>query len=148
MKALKKWFPLIALISGIVAAAMIFLPCVKSGESVTGLEVAFGKEEKALETSFVHIIMYLIAIASGVAAFMGAKKGNKFQQIAAIVGFALAMIFFFINKNFVQWNGLIPKEIQKEMNKALDLAIGSIFGGIACLVGLAASVANVVVKDE
>ena len=149
MKALKKWFPLISLICGALALVMIFLPCVESPTgSANGLEVAFGNKDEALVFSILHVLMYVLGVVGGALAFVGAKKGNNVMKYVAIACFAVAAILFFVNKSFVQWDtDYFTKAMQKEMNKVLDLAIGSILGGLACLVGAASAVCDVVVKE-
>lgn len=149
MKALKKWFPLISLVAGVLALVCILMACVKSSTgSASGLEVCFGKKEEMLKFSIMNLLPYVLAIAGGVVAFLGAKKGNKIMAYVAIACFAVAAVFFFMATNFVTWDNVIPKEMQKEMNKALDLGIGSILAAIFSLLGAVAVVLDTFVVKE
>lgn len=153
MKALKKYFPLISLVCGAVALVMFFLPCVKiPGESYNGLKIAFGNKDAGFAFSILNLITFVLAIAGGVLAYMGAKNGNKNFQYAAIACFVVAAIFFFCMVNFCQpskeaveyWG---KKTAKKMMKEALDLGFGAILGALACLVGAASTVCDVVIKE-
>ena len=153
MKALKKWFPLISLICGVLALVMLFLPCVKiPGESYNGLKAAFGNKDAGFGFSILNTITFVAAIAGGVLAYLGAKKGNKIMKYVAIACFAVAAVFFFCMVNFSQpgkeaIDYFGKSTAKKMMEEMLDLGIGAILGGIACLVGAASTVCDVVVKE-
>ena len=147
MKALKKWFPLISLICGIVGAVVILMPCVKAtGFKASGIQVCFGDDKKGLAFSFANIFAYLLAILAGLNAWLGAKKNNKINKYVALGCFVLAAIFFFLATNTVQWKG-VPAAFEKELNKALDIAIGSILGALACIVGAVSTACDTFIKD-
>ena len=149
MKALKKWFPLISLICGVAALVMIFLPCVEmASETWNGLKVAFGDKDGIVPMKFsiCTTLTYVLAIAGGALAFLGAKKGNNVMKYAAIACFAVAAIFFFMAPNFIQFKYGSSSEA-KEARKLFDPAIGSILGGIFSLVGAASVACDAFVKE-
>ncbi|MBE7101420.1 MAG: hypothetical protein E7364_07455 [Clostridiales bacterium] len=153
MKALKKWFPLISLICGAVALVMLFLPCLKvPGESYNGLKAAFGNKDAGFGFSILNTVTFVAAIAGGVLAYLGAKKGNNVMKYVAIACFAVAAIFFFCMVNFSQPSkeivDLIGKSAAKKMmEESLDLAIGAILGGIFCIVGAASVACDTFIKE-
>jgi hypothetical protein len=146
MKALKKWFPLISLICGALALVMIFLPAIEApGDDWNGLNICFGKKD-LFKFSILNLVPYVLAIVGGALAYLAAKKENNTMKYAAIACFAVAAIFFFISKNFVQLDG-IPSSYAKEIKKMFDPAIGSILGGIFCLVGAASVACDTFIKE-
>ena len=69
MKALKKWFPLISLICGVLALAMIILPAGSLlGEDFKGTQISFGDSDKYLEFSILNTLSFVIGVVGGVSA--------------------------------------------------------------------------------
>ena len=146
MYVMKKWFPLIAFGCGILALVMICCPALNlDGDNWSGLEVCFGKKY-VCKVSVVNILTYVLATISGVFAVIGAKKEGNMLQYIAIVGFVAAMVLFFMTKNFLQFDG-ISGTAKEDIKKALHPAIGSILASFFCLLGAAATICDVVVKD-
>ncbi len=148
LKNFKKYFPLAALVCGIIVLVTIFLPVGSWGpHDYSGLQVAFGDSDEYLEFSFLNTLAYVLAIAGGALAFLGAKSNNKMMKFVAIGCFVLSAILFFCFKKFVQLDG-IGGSYAKEIRKQFDFEIGAILGAIFGLVGAAVTVADVMVKDE
>ena len=149
MKALKKWFPLISLICGVLALAMIILPAGSLlGEDFKGTQISFGDSDKYLEFSILNTLSFVIGVVGGALAFLGAKNGNKMMKYAAIACFVVGVILFIFSKNFVQFDSVLPSAYVKELRKEMKAEIGSILAVIFCIIGAASTVADVVVKDE
>jgi hypothetical protein len=149
MKALKKWFPLISLICGVLALAMIILPAGSLlGEDFKGTQISFGDSDKYLEFSILNTLSFVIGVVGGALAFLGAKNNNKMMKYAAIACFVVGVILFICSKNFVQFDSVLPSAYVKELRKEMKAEIGSILAVIFCIIGAASTVADVVVKDE
>jgi hypothetical protein len=74
------------------------------------------------------------------------------MKYVALACFAVAAIFFFCMVNFSQPSkeivDIVGKSAAKKMmEEALDLGIGAILGGIACLVGAASVACDTFMKD-
>jgi hypothetical protein len=147
MKALKKWFPLISLICGALALAMIFLP-IGSWQShdYTGMQVALGDSDEYLSFSFINTLAYVLAIVGAALAFLGAKSNNKMMKFAAIGCFVLGAILFFTAKNYVQFDG-IGGSYAKEIRKQLEYEIGAYLSAIFCLLDAGAAAADAFVQE-
>ena len=147
MKALKKYFPLIALACGVLACVMIFLPIGSwQGHDYTGMQVALGDSDEYLAFSFINTMAYVLAIAGAALAFLGAKSNNKMMKYAAIACFALAAILFFTAKNYVQFDG-IGGSYAKEIRKQLEYEIGAYLSAIFCLLGAGAAAGDAFVQE-
>ena len=152
MKALKKWFPLISLVAGVLALVMIFHTAVKfemmgEAENYNGLTAAFGNKDKGFDFSILLTLAYVLPVAGGVLAFLGAKKGNKIMAYVAIACFVVGAIFLFCAVNFTQLAG-VSGAIEKETKKLFDLGIGAILAAIFSLLGAVAVVLDTFVVKE
>lgn len=159
MKALKKWFPLISLVAGVLALVMLFLPALKMDimgvkENYNGLKVAFGNKDAGFGFSIMNLLPFVLAIVGGVLAFLGTKKGNKIFAYVAIACFVVAAVFFFMAVNFAQPSKEAidmygSKKLAKDMmEEILDLGIGSILAAIFSLLGAVAVVLDTFVVKE
>ena len=152
MKALKKWFPLISLVAGVLALVMIFLPATKiemlgESENYNGLKVAFGNKDAGFDFSILLTLAYLLPVVGGVLAFLGAKKGNKIFAYVAIACFVVGAIFLFCAVNFQQLAG-VSGAVEKEAKKMFDLGIGAILAAIFSILGAVAVVLDTFVVKE
>ncbi len=148
MKALKKWFPLISLICGVLALAMIILPAGSLfGEEFKGTQISFGDSDKYLEFSILNTLSFVIGLAGGALAYLGAKSNNKTMKYAAIACFVVGVILFICSKNFVQFDSVIPNSIVKEYRKEMKAEIGSILAVLFCIIGAAATACDTFMKD-
>ena len=151
MKALKKYLGWIAVACAVVAVIMCALPFAKMGDdTLSGFEAMFGYEESAggvsikmFAFSVMNLLPLLLAVAGGVLAFLGKKKGNKIMNYVAIGCFAVAAILFFCAVSCAQMGSYfkdmsVTKEMWKESLKDVDLGIGAVLAGIVSLVGAAA----------
>ena len=147
MKALKKYFPLIALACGVLACVMIFLPIGSwMDHEYTGMQVALGDSDEYLEFSFINTLAYVLAIAGAALAFLGAKNNNKMMKYAAIACFALAAILFFTAKNYVQLDG-VGGAYAKEIRKQMEYEIGAYLSAIFCILGAGAAAGDAFVQE-
>ena len=151
MDKIKKYAPLAALVLGVIAVIMIFLPSVVvevmgESESWNGFVTAFGNEDEGFKLGFMNLLNWLILIGGVVCAFLSWKKPEKklFAYIA-IAALLVAGIFFFCTVAFTNLDG-VSKEVAKEVKKFMDLGAGAIIAGI-CSILSALCVATPVVLD-
>ena len=148
MKALKKWFPLISLICGVLALVMIFLPMGSlNGVKHKGIQVCFGDKDEHLAFSIMNTLSFVLAVAGGVVAYLGGKKGNKVMKYVAIACFVVAVVLFCLSANFVQFTSEVPSAYAKEIRKDMKAEIGAILAVIFSIIGAASTVCDVVVKE-
>ena len=142
-----------AVLLGLVAIAMIFVPTIgiKDSETTfTGLQLAFGYTKSVkvglaaitvtyFEFSFMNLLTYILALAGTVVALMGLIK-NSFAsglfRIIAAACFIISGVFFFMSLNFC-----IPNTTATEAFKLIGdiksngvLAIGAYIGGITAII--------------
>lgn len=157
---------LVSVLLGVIAVIMIFLPAigVKDSETTyTGLQIVFGYSEKTVlgtaeffAFSFMNLLTYILAIAGVVFAVLSyLGKGSKFASLIALVAFAIAGVFFFLQVAFCVPNeglesivsgmgGLFGKETS--IKDSLSLAVGSIIGAIASILSALAMAYNTFTK--
>jgi hypothetical protein len=145
----KKYFPLAALACGVLALAMCILPTFSLwGYNYTGLNAMFGGggEGDDLKFSILNILVYLVPLAGGALAFLGAKNGNRKFQFAAIGCFVVALIMFFVAKNFVQFTEVWECDTQAEMRTYIKYQVGTFLSAFFCLAGAGAVAADIYVQ--
>ena len=122
-------------------------------ESYAGLKTIFG-EKNGFDFSiflFIAFLAVLAALVFAVLPLFGIKK--KFFPIIAIVCFAVAGIFFFMTKQFVnvdgeyffdwgEYTGSVPGA-----SFSVNLGVGAILGGICFIAAAATSALPLVIKD-
>jgi 4-hydroxybenzoate polyprenyltransferase len=147
MQTLKKWCPLISFFCGIIALVMICFPALKGSiENYNGLQVCFGKKG-LMKISVFNTLTYVIALFSGMLAYLAGKmEGNNLKYIA-LVGFLVSMVLFFATEALVSLDDVSGLTSQA-FRKMVDPAIGSIVGAIVCLLGAAATACTIFVKED
>ncbi len=147
LRNFKKYFPLAALACSVLALVMIFLPtCSLWGTKYSGLQIMFGDSGEGLGFSIMNILVYVVALAGGALAFLGAKSNNKIIKLAAIGCFVLAIILFFCAKNFVQFSDSWSGDSGSEIRGYIKYKIGTYLSALFCLAGAAITAADVVVQ--
>lgn len=142
-----------AVLLGLVAIAMIFVPTigVKDSETTfTGLQLAFGYSESKgsvvtltvtyFEFSFMSLLTYILALAGTVVALMGLIK-NSFAsglfRIIAAACFIISGVFFFMAVNFCVPGKDISSLVSLvggNIKNSLILAVGAYIGGITAII--------------
>lgn len=153
------YLPLAAVLLGIVAIVMLFVPAVVASEDVsyTGLQVVFGYSEKTdifgsqlvtemLSFSFMNLLPYilvLVGVVCCVLAFMNPK--NKLFAFVAFVCFVVAAVFFFLAVSFT-----IPAEGWEELAGALntDIKADWTLGAGAIVAGITSALSALVVAGS
>ena len=155
----KKVIFAVALLLGIGAICMLFVPAIKLGDNTTytGLQAVFGYTEKTnalittietemLKFSFMNLLTYIFVIAGIVFSLMNVlrKKPSVCVTFVSAALFIVSAVFFFLAPQFIvladATNALVT------LGAELTLGVGSIIGGI--LAGLAGvcTVASLAVK--
>ena len=148
MKALKKWFPLISLICGVLALAMIILPMGSlHGTKYKGTQVCFGDKDEMLVFSIMNTVTFVLGLVGGLLAYFGAKSNNKAMKYAAIACFAVAVVLFCLSAKFVQFDSIVPSAVAKQARKDMKAEIGSILAVLFCIIGAAATACDTFMKD-
>lgn len=144
-----------AVLLGIVAIAMIFVPTIGIKDSDTtynGLRIAFGYSESStilgstitttyFKFSFMNLLTYILALAGTVVAVMGLIN-NEFAsglfRIIAAACFVISGVFFFMAVNFCIPNeeGLLSIILLAGGNikDYLVLTVGAYIGGITAII--------------
>ena len=143
-----------AVLLGIVAIAMIFVPTIgvkDSDTTYTGMQLAFGYSvtKSALglsatltyfEFSFMSLLTYILALAGTVVALMGLIK-NSFAsglfRIIAAACFIISGVFFFMAVNFCAPGNDISSAVSflgGNVKNSLVLAVGAYIGGITAII--------------
>ena len=150
-----------AILLGIIAFVMVFLPAVAIKDSETaynGLQVAFGYSEENilggtttyLQFSFMNLLTVILVLVGVVFTVLGMLgKGSKFANLISGVSFIVAGVFFFLSVAFC-----IPEEgfsniigfFGGNIKDWLVLGVGAIIGGILSILAGAACLGNVVLK--
>lgn len=146
---------------GVVAFIMLFLPAIGLKDADTtykGLDVVFGYKGKVINTeytvfnfSFMNLLTYILVLAGvvlGVLNIVGKKPSKLFALIAA-VAFLLAGIFFFCTVSFTSLNenaNKIVSGLGGDIKDALELAIGSILGGVFSILAALCAASPLVLK--
>lgn len=158
---------LVAVLLGVVAVVMMFVPSVAVVDSDTvykGTDMVFGlKTTEPLigeviyfEFSFMNMLTYILAIVGvvfTVLAFLG--RGGKFAMLIATVAFALAGIFFLLQVSFCVpgkdleefisgVGGLFGEKVS--VKDSLKLGAGAIIGAICSFVSAIACVYKLLTK--
>ena len=144
----KKYFPLAAVACGVMALAMCILPTFSLwGCTYTGLNAMFGGGgEGDLKFSILNILVYLVPLAGGALAFLGARNGNRKFQFAAIGCFVVALIMFFVAKNFLQFTEVWEVDTQAEMRTYVKYQVGTYLSAFFCLAGAGVVAADIYVQ--
>ncbi len=150
MKNLMKYINYIIIACAALAVVMIFLPAVKfeflgMSESYNGLKVAFGGD--GFKFSILNCLTIVAVVAALVCGILLMKSNNKTVLIVEIACAAVAVLLFFLTKNFLQFSDISGAEA-KEMKKMFDLGIGAILGGIFSLLACVAGVLKLVFDKE
>ncbi len=154
---LLKW---IAAGCGVLAIIMFFLPFVgNEGGNINGWQAIFGAEEEAFDFSFMNLVTLILVVLGAACCAMGAKKSD--DKILPLVGagvLALAGIFFFCAVSFSQIDSTLFEGMGMTgaaldlyidlLKETLDIGVGAIIAGIACLGGAACSVVSFVLKNK
>ena len=143
----QKLFHIIAFVLGVAALAMLFLSVVKNpdttvlgktikGETLTGLQVAFGYSEnkiKCLEFSFMALLPWVLVLGGVVLSLLNvlSKKGSKLFSFIAIALFVVAGVLFFLMPNFMVFAESISGVVLE--NLTWKLAVGSIVAAVCSL---------------
>lgn len=143
-----------AVLLGLVAIAMIFVPTIgvkDSDTTYTGMQLAFGysvtKSVAGLsatltyfEFSFMSLLTYILALAGTVVALMGLIK-NSFAsglfRIIAAACFIVSGVFFFMAVNFCVPGKDISSLVSLvggNIKNSLILAVGAYIGGITAII--------------
>lgn len=143
----------VAALLGIVAFIMLFLPAIGVKDADTtykGLDIVFGYKGKVLTVeytvfnfSFMNLLTYILVLAGVVLSVLNlvGKKPSKLLALIAAAAFLVAGIFFFCSVSFASLNEDASKLITAfggDIKDGLELAFGSIIGGIA---GILAAIA-------
>lgn len=151
MNKIKKYLPIAAMISGVLAIVLFLFCDVFAGAGATGngIETTFGKKEEIMgfkmtiyKFNFMGLVTILLAIAACVALAISVKKANKIAAIVSIACFVVAAIFFFCTKSFV-----LSANDAKELADAYKNGVGAILAGILSLVSAAAVAGATFLKD-
>lgn len=142
----------VAVVLGVVAVAMIFVASVKTpdvevlnkvveGESVTGLQVAFGYSENDvanLSFSFMALLPFVLALAGTVLTALNAfgKKGSKIFDFVSIGAFVVAGVLFFLMPSFMVFAETLAGAVLEAFE--WKLAIGSIIAAVCSILAGAA----------
>jgi hypothetical protein len=142
----KKYFPLAAVACGVLALAMCILPTfsIWGDEKYTGINAIFGSAENGdlgMDFSILNILVYLVPLAGGALAFLGARNGNRKFQFAALGCFVVALIMFFLAKNFLQF-----VEEPSYFRGCTKYAIGTYLSAFFCLAGAGVVAADIYVQ--
>jgi len=146
----------ISAVLGIVAVVMLFLPFLSAEalgktETVNGLSVIFGNEDKGLAFSFMNFLTLLLVLGGIALAVLSALKGNKLASYGATLCLLLAGIFFFCGLNFftlVIEEGTPDKFVDGayELARELyDLGVGAIIAGICSILAAISAVGSTVI---
>ena len=144
----------VAILAGIAAAAMLFLPAVavKDSETTyTGLQIAFGYSEKLpvigevdiFKFSFMNLLTYILAVAGALG------RGGKLLSFIAAAAFIASGVFFLLSPSFCIINDTVSSVITLfggNVAENLSLAVGSIVGAVAAFVAGAAQLIKVIAK--
>ena len=151
----------VAILAGIAAAAMLFLPAVavKDSETTyTGLQIALGYSEKLpvigavaiFKFSFMNLLTYILAVAGVLFAVAGALgRGGKLLSFIAAAAFIASGVFFLLSPSFCIINDTVSSVITLfggNVAENLSLAVGSIVGAVAAFVAGAAQLIKVIAK--
>ena len=142
-----KIFNVIALLLGIVALAMLFLSAVKipdttvlgktiEGESLTGLQVAFGYSEndiQCLSFSVMGLLPWVLILVGVVFTLINStgKKGSKLLGIISALLFIGAGVIMFFMPNFMVFAETISGLALKAFT--WNVGIGAIIAGISSI---------------
>lgn len=156
MAKLKKFAPIIAIVLGVLAIIMIFLPALKltagsESETYSGLKATFGYKESyggisvtIFKFSFGNLLTYILVIVGivfAVLAMLG--KLGKIAAIVAAVAFLVAGILFFLATKMISG----AEGVSETIDAYGSLGIGAILGGIICIIAAIISVVPVFIKE-
>ncbi len=155
MAKLKKVGPVVAIVLGVVAIIMLFLPAITytaGGEkyNYSGFKVMFGYKEtyagitmEVFKFSFGNFLVLLLTVVGIVFAVL-AKLGKlgKISPIVAAVAFLVAGILFFCMKSMIAGSDEV-----KETVKEFSLGAGAVIGGILSIIAAILSVLPVFAKE-
>ena len=151
MDKVKKYLPLVATISGILAVVLFLFMDVFAGAGVAGngLETTFGKKQDVFgfkvtifKFNFMGFVTILLALAAVIVSALANKKQNKVAIIVGAALFFVAAIFFFCTKSFV----LSANNVDKAIADAYKNAGGAILAGILSIVGAVATATPIVLE--
>ena len=164
-KKIKKTLPLAlsaaAIILGIVAIIMLFLPAVAikdTDKTYTGLQIVFGHSEKLggsiqieiFKFSFMNLLTYILVLAGVIFSILGALgKLSKIASFVAAAAFIVAGVFFFLVPSLTIVNESASSVVAffgGNIKENLVLAVGSIVGAITAIVAGAAQLLKVFIK--
>lgn len=157
---------ILAVLLGLVAIVMIFLPSIGIKDSETtykGLQVVFGYKEQTLlgeaeifGFSFMNLLTYILAGAGVVFAILGyLGKGSKFASFIALCAFAVSAVFFFMQVAFCVPNKGLEDAVSglgslfgkdASVKDSLTLAVGSIISAICCILSALAMAYKILTK--
>lgn len=149
---IKKFLPLLIIIWGVVALAMMFLPAVvvkDTDKTYTGLQLAFGYSSpiigggvslKVFEFSIMNALTYAFVLSGIIFAIIGQLgKGNKLSSFICALLFVSGGIFFFLQGSFC-----LP--VVAQTKNLLTLGLGSIIGGVTSILAGISSLGYVILK--
>jgi hypothetical protein len=132
---------------GVVAVAMLFLAAVKTpdidgklikveGQTLTGLQVAFGYSEKelaCLSFSIFALLPYILVLAGTILTAMNTfgKKPSKLFDFISLVSFIAAGVMFFLMPGFMVFAETLTGAALKLIE--WELAFGSIVAAVCSL---------------
>lgn len=137
-----KIFSGVAILLGLVALVMLFLPnvAIKDTETTyTGLQIAFGLDKgevikvAVFEFSFMNLLVYILA-AGGIVISLLFSNGGKLFALIAAAAFIASGIMFFLSPSFCSY--VLGSDV-------LELAWGAIVGAAAALIAGAAQLLKV-----
>lgn len=157
----------VAAVFGFIAAMMLFAPAITpkaGGESISGSEIAFGKEAlmgMGMGVSAYMLPLFLALIGVVCVAVSAFGKGGKAVTIVAAVAFVGAAICYFLpfqmaTVDFGEAGDLLTSDQKSEATKAFrdslkeagKLGAGAIVGGIFAIIAAVASVVPMFVCKE
>lgn len=151
----------VAVILGIVAIVMLFVPSVgiKNANTAilkksvfTGMEVTFGYQAvlgltiTVFEFSIMNLISYILVAGGVVFTILGALgRGSKFAGFIAAGAFIVAGVFFFLMPQYTVINSEATRYLGN-LNENLKLGAGAIVSAVCSLVAGAAQLYRVLFR--
>ncbi len=146
----------IAVLLGIVAIVMMFVPSVGVKDSDTtykGMEVTFGYQRTVslvkytvFEFSIMNLISYILVAGGVVFTILGALgRGSKFAGFIAAGAFVVAGVFFFLMPQYTVINSEATRYFGN-LNDNLTLGAGAIVSAVCSLLAGAAQLYRILFR--